>query len=65
MHPQNEKTAQDVSPQTGKPREEGQDAQNTEVQTSNKESAQRRDLESNIGSDNQVQERRGTNLDKF
>ncbi|WP_313071508.1 hypothetical protein [Melaminivora sp.] len=65
MHPQNEKTTQDVSPQTGKPREEGQGTQDAEVQTSNKESAQRRDLQSNVGSDNQVQERRGTNLDKF
>ncbi|PWW46916.1 hypothetical protein [Melaminivora alkalimesophila] len=66
MHPQNVNTDEDVSPTTGKPQPGDQATQEaTAEQTQNKESAQRRDLESNIGSDNQTMERRGANLDKF
>ena len=63
MHPQNENTSQDVSQDTGKTQRPVD--QNTEEQTSTKESAQRRDRENNVGSDNQPMERRGTNMDKF
>lgn len=65
MHPQNTDTDKDVDDTTGKGRETERLEQDETLQTSNKQSAQRRDLESNIGSDNQPMERRGTNMDKF
>ena len=65
MHPQNTDTDKDVDDTTGKGRETERLEQDEILQTSNKQSAQRRDLESKIGSDNQPMERRGTNMDKF
>ena len=65
MHPQNTDTDKDVDDTTGKGRETERLEQDEILQTSNKQSAQHRDLESNIGSDNQPMERRGTNMDKF
>lgn len=65
MHPQNTDTDKDVDDTTGKGRETERLEQDEILQISNKQSAQRRDLESNIGSDNQPMERRGTNMDKF
>ncbi len=62
MHPQDQNTEKDVSPETGKPQPDGR---NDEVQSNAKESAQRRDRENNVGSDNEPMERRGTNMDKF
>lgn len=65
MHPQNTDTDKDVDATTGKGRETERLEQDETLQTYNKESAQRRDLENNIGSDNEPMERRGTNMDKF
>ncbi|AVP56521.1 hypothetical protein [Pulveribacter suum] len=62
MHPQDEKTDKDVSPQTGKGRPDERDAA---AQANAQESAQRRDRQNDVGSDNQPQQQRGTNLDKF
>lgn len=65
MHPQNTDTDKDVDDTTGKGRETERLEQDEILQTSNKQSGKGRDLESNIGSDNQPMERRGTNMDKF
>lgn len=65
MHPQNTDTDKDVDTTSGKGRETERLEQDETLQTNNKESARRRDLENNIGSDNEPMERRGTNMDKF
>ncbi|WP_313311159.1 hypothetical protein [Pulveribacter sp.] len=62
MHPQDQKTAKDVSPQTGKGRPDEMDKA---AQANAQESAQRRDRQNDMGSNNQPQQQRGSTLDKF
>ncbi len=62
MHPQNTDPEKDVDPDTGKSQRTEQEQ---DVQAREQDAEQRKDRKNSIGSDNQVQERRGTNLDKF
>lgn len=60
MHPQNIDPDKDVSPETGKSQRQEQPQ---DVQAREEQAEQRQDRKNHIGSDNQIQERRGTNLD--